>query len=155
MIAKLKNIVNWDSPPDKDEEYDDLTSDIPEATRKYYEHLGKAAPETQEVQDAYEKIKPLLKEWGVDKQTSDECGLDITLDEIKEIAFNLPAGKSPGPDRIPNEFYSAYAGTLAPLLRDVFNEARTMQKLPKGFQDGIVALLYKKAYAQIHATTAQ
>ena len=91
----------------------------------------------------------------MDKQTSDEYGLDITLDEIKEIAFNLPAGKSPGPDTIPNEFYSAYAGTLAPLLRDVFNEARTMQKLPKGFQDGIVALLYKKVYALIHATTAQ
>ena len=64
----------------------------------------------------------------MEKQTSDECGLDITLDEIKKISFNLPAGKSPGPDRIPNEFYSAYAGTLAPLLRDVFNDKHAQCK---------------------------
>ena len=61
--------------------------------------------------------------------------------------------KSPGPDRRPNEFYSAFAASLAPLLRDVYNEARNSGKVPKGFQDGLVTLLYKKDLEQMLETT--
>ena len=58
--------------------------------------------------------------------------------------LHLPGGKSPGPDRIPNEFYRNYSRLLAPLLAGAFNEMRTAGKLYNGFSDGYVATLYKK-----------
>ena len=57
LIEKLKNIPNWNKPPDKDADYNDLTPDVQEAAKSYFEHLGKAAPENKKVKRAYKKYK--------------------------------------------------------------------------------------------------
>ena len=41
---ETKNITNWNKAPDKDADYDDLTPEVQEAAKSYFEHLGKAAP---------------------------------------------------------------------------------------------------------------
>ena len=63
---------------------------------------------------------------------------------MEKVCSNLPGGKSPGPDRIPNEFYKNYSRLLAPLFAGAFNEMRAAGKLYDGFSDGDVAVLYKK-----------
>ena len=80
----------------------------------------------------------------VNETTSNECGKDILEEEIELTCSHLPTDKSPGPDRIPNEFYKIFATKLAPLLARYYNEARSAKRLPKGFNEGIVVILYKK-----------
>eukprot|EP00965_Chrysotila_dentata_P006225 202999-Pleurochrysis_carterae.AAC.3 len=58
---------------------------------------------------------------------------------------NLPNSKSPGPDRIPNEFYKTFANLPAPPYCDYYNHLTKKHGLPKGFADGIISILYKKA----------
>ena len=68
----------------------------------------------------------------------------MTDDEIINEATHVPKGKASGPDRIPNEWYRAFAKLLAPLMRDLYNTSRQANTLPKGFNEGIVTLIYKK-----------
>eukprot|EP00965_Chrysotila_dentata_P199895 6179652-Pleurochrysis_carterae.AAC.5 len=56
----------------------------------------------------------------------------------------LPKGKAPGPDRIPNEFYSAFAGLLAPMYIKFYNQMHYDVHTPKGFADGLIGILYKQ-----------
>ena len=85
-----------------------------------------------------------MRKWGVEDRTSDECGADVTIDDVHRVASHLPERKSPGPDRIPNEFYSTFAQPLAPLLAAVYNRSRKIGRMPKHMNDGLVTLLYKK-----------
>ena len=55
--------------------------------------------------------------------TATRCGADITDDETERICEKVPAGKSAGPDRIPNKFYRVFSKIIAPILTRVFNEA--------------------------------
>ena len=52
LIEKLKNITNWNKPPDKDADYDDLTPEVQKAAKSYFEHLGKATPINKKVKRA-------------------------------------------------------------------------------------------------------
>eukprot|EP00965_Chrysotila_dentata_P015699 519820-Pleurochrysis_carterae.AAC.1 len=56
----------------------------------------------------------------------------------------LPKGKAPGPDRIPNEFYSAYANLIAPTYQKFCNQMHTNSRVPTGFADGLISILHKK-----------
>ena len=38
--------------------------------------------------------------------TAERCAAPIAASEIEEVCTNLPIGKSPGPDRLPNKFYA-------------------------------------------------
>ena len=98
---------------------------------KYFSKLAEPPPNTQEVENAKRPILKLLEEWGVEETTSVKIGAPITNKECREIASRVPKGKAAGPDRIPNEWYRAFAKPLAPLLADVFNQAREGGKLPK------------------------
>ena len=96
------------------------------------------------METAAKKMLDLLGNRTVNETTSNNCGKDITQIEIEQTCVNLPTEKSPGPDRIPNEFYKVFAKLLSPLLARFYNDARRSKKLPKGFNDGIVVILYKK-----------
>ena len=57
---------------------------------------------------------------------------------------NLPLGKSPGPDQLPNKFYVTFSGILAPILTKVFNTAREAGRLPPEMLEGTIPVLDKK-----------
>lgn len=54
----------------------------------------------------------------------------LTLDELKNAAFNLPNNKAPGPDGLPGEIYKKCGGVLLSELLDVFNYAMGVGSLP-------------------------
>ena len=56
---------------------------------------------------------------------------------------NLPTGKQPGPNRIPNAVYKYLSKRLAPMLAAVLNHALVTGKLPDHFLEGDISVLYK------------
>ena len=134
----------WSNPPDKEADHDDTTDDVAEEAAKYFSYLGKVPVRSSCNDAASRSLLAELSKWGVEKCTSDEIGADITIDEVEKVASHLPAGKSAGPDRLPNEFFSAFSQLLAPLLASSFNEMRSAGALAPGFNDGLVSILYKK-----------
>eukprot|EP00965_Chrysotila_dentata_P146425 4834702-Pleurochrysis_carterae.AAC.1 len=143
-IIKLCKVENWSDPPPKNTDTGEYTSAISEEAANYYRYLYTKPPVTEQKQDASEKLFSLLEEGnGVDFSTSKEAGQPMTIPEINNIMTSLPDSKSPGPDRIPNEFYKTFATLFSPLVCDYFNSFKS-QGLPKGFSDGIISILYKK-----------
>ena len=148
-IDALEKVNDWHTPPPKNTAASETTEDVAQAASKYFENL--ALPYTPhspahatEIADAQQKLLSELEKWGVEERTSSEIGQDITTDEIEKISATVPIGKSPGPDRLPNILYRAFAKPLAPILAAVYNKARASGAMPKGFNDGIVTILYKK-----------
>ena len=91
----------------------------------------------------------------VDERTSKEVGAEITAEEIEKVASHVPLGKSPGPDRLPNIVYRAFAIPLSKIMAKVFNKCQSTGKMPKELNDGIVTILYKKGFAPTSETTAR
>ena len=143
-INEFNHVEDWNDPPEKNSETNESSKDIANETAKYFAHLGKKRERTSETQEAAEKMLRLLETQTVNETTSETCGADISSEEIEDTCVQLPTEKSPGPDRIPNEFYKVFAKLLAPLLARFYNESRASKRLPKGFNDGIVVILYKK-----------
>ena len=144
LIECLKNVVDWSRPPSKDDTTTPTTTQVAQAASSYYSHLGKLFPRTSTHESAADRMMAELDKWGVEESTSNEVGANITEEEVSRVCANLPAGKSSGPDRIPNEFYKTFPSLLAPLLTDAFNEMRSAGSLDEGFSDGYVSTLYKK-----------
>ena len=76
--------------------------------------------------------------------TAAKCGAHITVEEILHTCAYVPKGKSPGPDRIPNQFYRSFSKTVAPILERVYEEGKQRGRLPTTLTEGIISILYKK-----------
>ena len=144
FINEFNDVKDWNSPPEKNTELPDKTNEIADASAIFFSHLGSKRTRTDQTDADAKKMLDQLAKWGVNTTTSDMCGADISIPEVEFTCSNLPREKSPGPDRIPNEFYKSFAKLLAPLLARYYNEARAKGMLPNGFSDGIVVILYKK-----------
>ena len=57
---------------------------------------------------------------------------------------NLPTGKSPGPDRLPNKMYRVLSIVLSEIMVKVLNESQAEGALPETMKQGIISVLYKK-----------
>eukprot|EP00965_Chrysotila_dentata_P162490 5365986-Pleurochrysis_carterae.AAC.2 len=143
-ILKLCTVSDWSNPPPKNIDTGQYTTDsITNEAAKYYSHLY-AKPHTGDNEAASKKLFKILQDGNVvDYSTSKIAGQPIQIPEISATMSNLPDSKSPGPDRIPNEFYKTFAKMLAPLYSDYYNSLKK-QGLPKGFSDGSISILYKK-----------
>ena len=144
IVSRLKSMINWSNPPDKEAPHDSTTDDVANEAANYYEHLGTRPARGPNYDASTSTLLGELGKWGVESCTSNEIGADITEDEVRRVAANLPKGKAAGPDRLPNEFYSTFSASLAPLLAAAFNEMRASGNLTSGFSDGLVSILYKK-----------
>ena len=77
--------------------------------------------------------------------TAAKCGAPITDPEVLHTLAYLPKGKSPGPDRLPNQFYRTFSSLVAPILTKVYNESKDIHhQLPDSLRQGIISVLYKK-----------
>ena len=144
VIKSLNSVISWDSPPPKNTSLGEQTTHVSRAASEYFKHLAAKPSLNDENKRCEELLLQELRKWGVEDRTSDECGADVTIDDVHRVASHLPERKSPGPDRIPNEFYSTFAQPLAPLLAAVYNRSRKIGRMPKHMNDGLVTLLYKK-----------
>ncbi|GBG59078.1 hypothetical protein CBR_g24421 [Chara braunii] len=68
----------------------------------------------------------------------------VTAEELRETVKSMAAGKAPGDDGLPVEFYKACWKTLEKDLLQLYNGILTGQQLGKTMTKGIITLLYKK-----------
>ena len=83
----------------------------------------------------------------------DALEAEITVEEIVEVMENLPLGKQPGPDRIPNAVYKNLSSVFAPKLAALIKEAIQHGELPKTFLQGDIGLIYRRMKEMTHVTT--
>ena len=126
------------NPPQKETS----AAKIADAFTAYYKALFAHKPTTRGAREA--ALRTLRKGNRVLPPTAQRCDENITVDEVLHVSAYLPAGKSPGPDRIPNQFYRSFAEIIAPILTAVFEESRDVGALPPSMLEGIISVLYKK-----------
>ena len=137
--------ADWTDPsnPVHDGTHTTEAGAIPKAFTEYYKNLFANKP--SDPQAANECLQALERGARVLPPTALKCDAPIDCDkETLPTCAKLPGGKSPGPDRIPNKFYTCFAETIAPMLTDVFNEALDKGALPDSLLEGLISILYKK-----------
>ena len=72
------------------------------------------------------------------------CDAELTLDELGAALDRTAAGKTPGIDGLPYEFYKAFWDLLGPTLLRVLRLALEGGSLPVSCRTGVIRLLYKK-----------
>lgn len=80
----------------------------------------------------------------VDPEAARKLGNPVTTAEIREAIKSLQCNKSPGPDGYTAEYYKTFVDLLAPVLRDVYNEAFLKSRLPETFSKATISLILKK-----------
>ena len=123
------------------------TASVLKELTNYYEALFADKPITN--QAAYNTCLETLSDPSsrrVLPPTAAACGKPITLvaDEVLTVMSELPLGKSPGPDRLPNKLYKTLASDLAPILTEALNEGVEHGELHPTCVEGIISVLYKK-----------
>lgn len=68
----------------------------------------------------------------------------ITEVEIRKAVSLMKAGKSPGYDGFPAEYYKTYIDIIAPVLQKLFEEAFKREHLPPTFNEALISLIPKK-----------
>ena len=153
-------IRDWTDPSNPQPAADGTASEkrhnhIATAFTTYYKPLySNKPPQTSSTDHDGNSINPLEKALDTlrDPQsrrvlppTAAKCGLPITPPEIEHTMSYLPKRKSPGPDRLPNQFYRTFAKPLSKILANVYNESKEVHhKLPETLRQGIISVLYKK-----------
>ena len=67
----------------------------------------------------------------------------ITASEIEEAIKTMQAGKSPGPDGFPVEFYRTFSKNLTPVLKEMYDESLRSSSLPLTLNEATISLLLK------------
>ncbi len=80
---------------------------------------------------------------GMTAETRDSLEADITKQEVLDAIGKLSAGKSPGPDRFPMDFYKAFTSSLISPMMDMFKHAIQIHQLPKTLEQALITVLLK------------
>uniref|UniRef100_A0A3B3HW57 Reverse transcriptase domain-containing protein n=1 Tax=Oryzias latipes TaxID=8090 RepID=A0A3B3HW57_ORYLA len=117
-------------------------SQINQTFKEFYETLytSEATPSDGDLDYFFSTLKITT----VDQEDANTLGRTISLSEISTAILSLQAGKCPGPDGYPSEFYKKFIDKLAPLLLDMYNEAYSEGMLPQTLNQAIISLILKK-----------
>uniref|UniRef100_A0AAX7TNI0 Reverse transcriptase domain-containing protein n=1 Tax=Astatotilapia calliptera TaxID=8154 RepID=A0AAX7TNI0_ASTCA len=80
----------------------------------------------------------------IDRDLTKGLGGPITVVEVQDAIKSLNTGKSPGPDGYSAEYYKVNSDLMAPLLKDMYNEAFSKCQLPKTLSEATICLILKK-----------
>ena len=72
------------------------------------------------------------------------CEEKLSLSEINKALNGFAAGKTPGPDGLPKEFYVKFWEILGPHLLDLYNFSFELGCFSESMQSSITRLIYKK-----------
>lgn len=72
----------------------------------------------------------------------------ISLQELGDALLGMKAGKVPGKDGLPAEFYRTFWDILGPILLQVTEEIFRRKAMCESMREGILTLLYKKGPAK-------
>ena len=68
---------------------------------------------------------------------------EVSVAEVEAVLTAATPGKAPGLDGIPVELYKACKLELAPAMADVFTAIGIAGRVPQGFLEGVITVLYK------------
>ena len=91
--------------------------------------------------DNLEEMHKFLEKYNFPKLNQKEMenlNRPITSMEIETVIRNIPANKSPGPDRFIDEFYQKFREALTPILRKLFQKIAEEGKLPISFYEATI-----------------
>ncbi|KAJ1083280.1 hypothetical protein NDU88_003439 [Pleurodeles waltl] len=115
-------------------------ADINDAFKNYYTFLYRQ-PEAAIPESLGDYLHLLLLRT-LALEDRDPLGGPVTLEEVKD-AITQSAGKAPGTDGLPMEFYKKYSNILAPLLVELYAEAFQRGSLPDSKREALVVPLPK------------
>ena len=116
---------------------------LKELTKYYTALFSKKTIDDQAVKECLETLSdPQSRR--VLPPTAEKCGAPIMQKEVDDVLNDLPTGKQPGPDRLPNKLYKVLAVPLSTVLVKVFNESHEKGALPETTIQGLISVLYKK-----------
>ena len=118
------------------------SKDIVESFKQFYQTLFEPK-HTKNMHLCLEVLKDPCSQQ-ILQNTASLCSSNITTTEIIHTASNLPTGKAPGPDRIPNKFYKTFIHKIAKCMSIFINDSKHSKRLSHNIGDGIISVLYKK-----------
>ncbi|KAJ1143464.1 hypothetical protein NDU88_009773 [Pleurodeles waltl] len=116
---------------------------INNAFRNYYPCLFRS-PETSMPESLGSYLRGLLLRT-LTTEDRDLLGGPVTLEEVTDAILQLSAGKTPGTDGLPMEFYKKYMNILAPQLVELHSEVLQQGPLPESLKEALVIPLPKLA----------
>uniref|UniRef100_A0A3P8RWR8 Reverse transcriptase domain-containing protein n=1 Tax=Amphiprion percula TaxID=161767 RepID=A0A3P8RWR8_AMPPE len=118
------------------------TGEINETFKLFYKKLYTSQCNTDQDDIDHFLSRVHLPSLSIEEQR--DIGGDITLEEVKQAIKKLSAGKSPGDDGFPTDFYKAFSDILAPRLPKVFQDALQRGSMPESMQSIVITLSHKK-----------
>jgi hypothetical protein len=111
------------------------------AVREYYKMLF-----AEKVYDRgeFDTFMSKLGEKPIARASAERLDKPISDLEITRVMENLPLGKQPGPDRIPNAVYKYMSSFFAPKLGALLRRAAQKGELPDQMRKGDIGILHKK-----------
>lgn len=117
------------------------TNELPEMIR-HTENFFEKFYGTPTIETAAYETPPIPNERKF--KENDKLQSQFTKEEVIEAIKSLPNCRSPGLDGLTNEFYKAFAGTIATLLTNSYNALPNGETTPEEFSLGTVVLIFKK-----------
>lgn len=116
-------------------------SNINNRFAQYYQHLyfSRVDYSPQELSKYLAGVPLLTLGNGVCKHLE----TDITSEKVQIALSQLQAGKTPGPDGLPTEFYSHHQDLLAPWLVSIYAQFFKLEALPESMSEAVVVLIPK------------
>ena len=109
--------------------------------REYYKMLF---AEKLYDKDEFDTFMSQLGERPIARASAERLDKPISDLEITRVMENLPLGKQPGPDRIPNAVYKYMSHFFAPKLGALLRMAAQLGTLPNEMRKGDIGILHKK-----------
>ena len=107
---------------------------------RFYKELYSKVPTDSKAQD---RLLNLLDRKLTEEQR-DSCEGLVTEAECYVALKSLSAGKTPGSDGLPKEFYVTFWDLLKQDFVEMVNECDTMGIMPESLRQALISLLYKK-----------
>ena len=137
----------------KSKQLRDMESKNPKEYWRYLNSINcnKSQKEQPSLNDFYEHFKNINTTNDLDEQLTNEYLNDenqilnsyITREEISTCIKNLKAGKSPGEDKILNEYIKSTKDIFLPLYEKIFNKVFDSGYLPDSWLEGTIKPIYK------------
>ena len=137
----------------KSKQLRDMESKNPKEYWRYLNSINcnKSQKEQPSLNDFYEHFKNINTTNDLDEQLTNEYLNDenqilnsyITREEISTCIKNLKAGKSPGEDKILNEYIKSTKDIFLPLYEKLFNKVFDSGYLPDSWLEGTIKPIYK------------